>query len=778
MDLLAAIAFETLRTMVLAAPFLLLGLLMAGLLHVLLPTSVIQRWMGRQGLSGVTMAALIGVPLPVCSCGVVPISVELRRKGASAPASQSFLITTPESSVDSILFTYALMGPVLAIARPVAAFFTALVGGVAAIAYMPRDEWDAGREVPLLEEAEDDGRALGEGSKSATETEADADAELAADDHHHHDCDDHHDGHDHHHHHHGHHDHDHDCDDHSHSISYEQAPEALAALGALGRRLTFRRRPEDAHAPGVWNTVVRPSLRYGFGELLDDLAFWLVLGVVLAGVIGALMPADLGERGLGSGILPMLLMLVVGVPIYMCASASTPIAAALMAKGISPGAALVFLLAGPATNAATLVLLGRTFGRRFVQIYLASVVIGALAAGIVLDALAFGLGWQLMAPLVDGSSAGFGLFDWVFMALLSVLLVRSFGRGSWSEGMAELRSGFAGIAPDAETWRRWRPRLVIALVVVALVGYLATGLFSIAPGSQGYAFRFGALAAADLEPGLHWNPPAPLGTVRSWRVEYPRKSDIGFKTDLQLLAQRKELARYANPDEWHSTVAAMNTNLEQATYLTADENLVEMSFTVHYGLNDPTAFFVGLDHRHDLVGLFAEAAARQFLAGNVLEDLLTTRRQEIEAAIHQTLAERLDGVGAGVSVTAVRIVDIHPPSGAVFAFRDVSSASEDKQTRIHEARQIQSREIPRARGEAEAILIQIRAESEARATEARGSAAAFTDRAEVIARHRRLLEHLLWLESAERTLAGREKIVVPPGTSGTDVTLWREEPQK
>lgn len=749
MNLLYAIAFETLRTLVLAAPFLLLGLLMAGLLHVLLPTSLIQRWMGRQGLSGVTMAALIGVPLPVCSCGVVPISVELRRKGASAPASLSFLTTTPESSVDSILFTYALMGPVLAVARPIAAFFTALVGGVAAIAYMPPAEWAAGREEPLPKGAD-----CGCGPGDAHDHDASV-----------------HDGHDHE-------GHDHDCHDHGHAISYEQAPEALAALRALGRRLTFRRRPEDIRAPGVWKSVVRPALRYGFGELLDDLAFWLVLGVVLAGVLGALLPADLGERGLGSGILPMLLMLVVGVPIYMCASASTPIAAALMAKGISPGAALVFLLAGPATNAATLVLLGRTFGRRFVQIYLASVVIGALAAGIVLDALAFGLGWQLMAPLVEGGAQGFGLFDWLFLAVLSLLLLRSFGRGAWSEGMGELRSGFLGMLPDTATRERWRRLLLGGGLAAAALAYLASGAIEIPVGSQGFAYRFGALVASDLEPGLHWNPPGPIGSVRSWRTEYPRKADIGFKTDLQLLAQRKELARYANPDEWHSTVAAMNTNIEQATYLTADENLVEMSFTVHYGLDDPTAFFVGLDHRHDLVGLYAEASARHFLAGNMLEELLTTRRQEIEAAIHHTLDERLDGVAAGVAVRAVRIVDIHPPGGAVFAFRDVSSAREDKETRIHRAREVQSRQLPRSRGEAEAILTRARGEAEARATEAAGSSRAFTERADAVASQRRILERLLWIEGAERVLAGREKIIVPPGTTGTDVTLWREEPEK
>lgn len=760
MDLLQAIAYETLRTLVLAAPFLMLGLLVAGLLHVLMPTSWIQRWMGRQGLSGVSMAALIGVPLPVCSCGVVPISVELKRKGASAPSSLSFLTTTPESSIDSIFFTYALMGPILAVARPVAAFLTAFIGGVATIAWLPQEEWDKERE--------------GHGHDHHGH-------EHHSHEHHHsHDHHDHDHSHDHDHGH-DHHGHDHSHHDHSHSVTYAESDQARAALAAWFRGLGRRRQDVDDTAPddgtpGLWQGVIRPSLRYGFGELLDDLAFWIVVGVALAGLLGAILPSDLGQRGLGSGLLPMLLMLVVGVPIYMCASASTPIAAALMAKGISPGAALVFLLAGPATNAATLVLLSRTFGRRFVQLYLGSVVVGALISGIALDALAFAFGWQVMAPLVEGAGTGFSAVEWFFFVLLSLVMGRSLWRGAWSAGVAEMRQGFVGMLPSGtESRRRWRRGLTAGVAIALPVLYLMSGLFIVPPDSRGYAFRFGALVDSDLPPGLHWNVPPPFGKVRTWRTGYARKADIGFTTDLGLLAKRRELSRYANPDEWHSTVAAMNTNTEQATFLTADETLVEMSFTVHYGLKDPKAFFYTLDHRHGVVDLFAEAAARRFLAANVLEELLTSRRKEIEGAVAEALQVRLDAIGSGIDVWAVRIVDIHPPGGAVFAFRDVSSASEDKRTRIHRAREVGAREIPKARGEAELLLAQARAEADGRTAGAEGRAAAFDARATAVQNDRRVLEHLLWIEAAERTLADRPKIIVPPGTAGTDVTLWREQ---
>jgi len=723
------------RTLFLASPFLIFGLLVAGFLHVLLPTSLIQRWMGRPGLSGVAMAAMIGVPLPVCSCGVVPISVELRRKGASDPSSLSFLTTTPESSIDSIFFTYALMGPVMAIARPIAAFFTALLGGVLAIAYLPPRSFDPDDEPVELEPCPT--------------------CSPAPD-----------------------HDHGHDHGDHGHghSVSYATAPEALDTLRAWWRGLRRRGRSgEGEEKPQLWRKVVRPALHYGFIELLDDLAFWLVVGIALAGVLGAVLPADLGERGLGSGIVPMLLMLGVGVPLYMCASASTPIAAALMAKGIGPGAALVFLLAGPATNAATLVLLGRTFGRRFIQIYLASVMVGALAAGIALDLLIAALGWQLTTPLVAGEAAGFAWWEWASGLFLAALLLQRMARGAARTGWLELRQGFQGLFPDGER-RRVRRRLVLLGVATVVAVYLLAGLRSIPSDSQGYVFRFGELVEADLEPGLHhvW---VPVEELEVWRTRYARKTDVGFKTDLQLLARRRELVQVADPDEWHSPVAAMNANPEQTAYLTADENLVEMSFTVHYGLSDPTAFFYSLDHSNDLVALYAESAARAFLAGNRLEELLTTRREEIERAIRATLEERLTELGTGIEVTAVRIVDVHPPSGAVFAFRDVSSAREDKQTRIHEAREVRAGAVPRARGEAALIRARAEAEAGAAATEAKGRSESFTARAEVVGKDRRILEHLLWIESAERLLAGREKYVVPPGSAGPGVSLWRDEPQ-
>ncbi|MEM8960024.1 MAG: SO_0444 family Cu/Zn efflux transporter [Acidobacteriota bacterium] len=743
-DLLWAIAVETVRTFLLAAPYVLLGLGIAGFIHVLMPGRLIQRWMGQPGMSGVIRAALIGVPLPLCSCGVVPVTVEMRRKGASQPASVSFLTTTPESGVDSILLTWGLMGPVMAIARPISAVITAIVGGIGSIAYLDDNE--------------------------TPDDKAQASAACHHDHGHDHDHGHHHHGHDHHHHHH-HHGHDHH--DHDHGVGESAAKDAWRALVAWVRMPEKGEDDPIDEAPKLGDVLVKPAFRYGFAELLDDLGFWLVIGIVTAGVLTALVPDNLAEYGLGAGIWPMLLMLVAGVPVYMCASASTPVAAALMAKGLSPGAALVFLLSGPATNAATIVLLLRIFGRRFVQVYLASVVIGSLICGLLLEALVLGVGWDLVMPSTSDHNM-FGPITWGSAIILAGLLVWRFSKGAWGQGMAELRAGFAETPwPKIPT-----RRLVTVLAVLVVIGWLLSGFTVVPAGSSGYAFNFDRLVEADLEPGLHWSLPAPFGRIETRQSGYSRRTDIGFDTDLDSFANRRELSRFADPDAWHSTVAAMNTDIEQATFLTADERLVEVNFTVHYGLSDAKAFFYELDHSVDVVALYAESVARRFLAGEALEDLLTTRRAEIEEAIHQALQARLDAMSVGIAVTSIHVVDIHPPGEAVFAFRDVSSAREEKETRIHLAHERKNESVPRARGERASRVAEANATAVRERERATGEADSFVARADAWASAPSILRHLLWIETAERVLADRPLVIVPPGSSPQGVTLWRQAPRQ
>lgn len=316
MQILADIAREALQMYLEAAPWLILGVVAAGLVHAFVPQGLLGRWLGgsdarnstRQSVGAVLKAALIGAPLPLCSCGVLPAAVGLRREGASKAATVSFLIATPETGPDSVAVSYALLGPVMAVARPVAAVLSAVFAGLLTLV-LTRGETDM---PPPAEPKECCG--------------------------------------------------------------------ASCAANATAPHDGSTARPD-----GSWNKL-RQGLTYGFTDILDDIALWLAVGLGVAGVLAALVP-PLGLAQFGSGIGAMVVMLAVGVPLYVCATASTPIAAGLIAAGLSPGAALVFLLAGPATNIATLGVVGKDLGPRALVAYLGGIAVSALIMGLSFDAL-------------------------------------------------------------------------------------------------------------------------------------------------------------------------------------------------------------------------------------------------------------------------------------------------------------------------------------------------------------------------------------------------------
>jgi hypothetical protein len=286
------------------APYLLLGFLVAGLLAAFISQRTVERHLGEGGFFPVVKATLFGVPLPLCSCGVIPVTASLRQHGASRAASTSFLLSTPQTGVDSILVTYSLLGPLFAVFRPIAALVTGVAGGL----------------------------VVGLADRDATRPATAADATALAD----------------------------------------------AEDGACA---------DDCAVPTTTRRSLPEAFRYGFVDLPRDIGRALFVGLAIAALIGALVPQHfLGQ--FGQGLTGMLAMLLVGIPIYVCATGSVPIAAALMFKGVSPGAALVFLMTGPATNAAAITTIWKVLGRRTALIYLGTVVVGALLAGTILD-LAF-----------------------------------------------------------------------------------------------------------------------------------------------------------------------------------------------------------------------------------------------------------------------------------------------------------------------------------------------------------------------------------------------------
>lgn len=276
------------------SPYLLFGFAVAGAMRVLIPTSFVQKHLGGKGIWPIIKSSLFGVPLPLCSCGVIPVAMSLRKRGASKGATVAFLLSTPQTGVDSIFVTYSLLGLVFTIFRPVIALITGVIGGVAV------DLFDKKTEI-ITESADNDDSA-------------------------------------------------------------EQKNKFLTGM------------------------------RHGFFVLPRDIGTAMLIGLLIAAFISVIVPDDFFAEKIGTGFGAMILMMLMGIPVYVCATASVPIAAAMIAKGLTPGAAFVFLMTGPATNAATFVTIWKILGSRTAIIYVLSVAVCALSAGFLLDTMFTGLG--------------------------------------------------------------------------------------------------------------------------------------------------------------------------------------------------------------------------------------------------------------------------------------------------------------------------------------------------------------------------------------------------
>ncbi|MGV6817840.1 MAG: SO_0444 family Cu/Zn efflux transporter [Thiotrichales bacterium] len=340
-----------------AAPWLLLGLIIGGLIKAWLPTRFVEQQLNGKGFKPVVKASIIGAPLPLCSCGVIPAALGLRHAGASKPATVSFLVSTPETGVDSVSVTYALLGPFMAIVRPVAAIASALVSGAMVMLTDKHSAAPATSSPSALAAGCCDSEATA-GANAALSTSAEGKLDSC-------------------------------CAD-TVTLPVVAAPESCCGSDASTSCCAPTPEPDSRstrpdHLP-QWARQAIAGLQYAFVQLFADILMWLAAGLVFAAAIQTFVPADFLARW-GSGLPAMLMMALIGIPMYVCATASTPIAAGLLMAGISPGTALVFLMAGPATNVSTLGVIGKELGRRPLIAYLSGVIVVALIAGLVVDAL-------------------------------------------------------------------------------------------------------------------------------------------------------------------------------------------------------------------------------------------------------------------------------------------------------------------------------------------------------------------------------------------------------
>lgn len=335
-----------------AAPWLLLGLIIAGLLKALIPQRWLEKHLGGDGIWPMTKAAILGAPLPLCSCGVIPAALALRRSGASKSSTVSFLVSTPETGVDSVSITYALLGPVMAVARPIAAVISALLAGFLVM----REEQNRGVDLPL---AQPSTSCCSDPAPSCCASEPKESADCCASD--------------------G------DKDMETSCCSSETQTSCCSG--------------QSEHSESASTlSKIKDGIDYTFRQLFNDILLWLVAGLLFAAAVQTFVPETFLAQW-GSGLLAMIVMILIGVPMYVCATASTPIAAGLMLAGISPGTALVFLMAGPATNIGSLGIIGKELGKQAVAAYLAGVSVTAIATGMTLDAVVKHYGIDVQAQL-------------------------------------------------------------------------------------------------------------------------------------------------------------------------------------------------------------------------------------------------------------------------------------------------------------------------------------------------------------------------------------------
>jgi hypothetical protein len=311
------------------APWLLVGFALAGFISLALRRSLVTRVLGKPGIGSIVKATLVGVPMPLCSCGVIPVAAAIREKGAGKGATAAFLASTPETGIDSAVATWGMLGPVMMVVRIVMAFVTGITAGLL-VQFVTRHEKEA---TPAHEEG------------------------------------------------------------HNHAAEPRQS--------------------------------IADALRYAFTTMPRDMAPSLFTGILLAGAVAAFIPADFFARIGVHGILAYVVVTLFAVPLYVCSTGSIPLALAMMQAGFTPGGALVFLISGPATNAATIATMRRYLGTRAIVAYLAAIIGTAWIAGALIDA---GLGKESILAQMPHDMSSPSVIGQICAVILTALMLR----GLWA----------------------------------------------------------------------------------------------------------------------------------------------------------------------------------------------------------------------------------------------------------------------------------------------------------------------------------------------------------
>jgi uncharacterized membrane protein YraQ (UPF0718 family) len=313
------------------APYILFGLLFAGILHELVPDTIVKNHLGQNSIISVIKATLFGVPLLVCSCGVIPLATGIKKSGASNGSTLAFLISTPITGVDSILATYGMFGWAFTIYRILTSMVISIIAGILTNFYA-HDEEEQKQELKKQSTA----FSLSPNIKVPS-------AKI--------------------------------------SFSIIQTPKKEDAECTEGSCCST----ESCESPK--SCIGKRVVSYAFGTLLKDISSPLFVGLLLGALITVAIPENLSEILVHYSWLSYIIVIIIAVPMYVCATASLPIAAGFMLAGVSPGAAFVFLSAGPATNTVTIGVVKKMLGTRTLYIYLGIIIVCSVLFGFGLDYL-------------------------------------------------------------------------------------------------------------------------------------------------------------------------------------------------------------------------------------------------------------------------------------------------------------------------------------------------------------------------------------------------------
>lgn len=349
--------------------YIVIGLFFTGLLHSFIKKDLILKQVGKNNTSSVVKASVIGVPLPLCSCGVVPTSLYLGKSGASKGAVVSFLTSTPQTGVDSIIATYGMLGPLFAIYRAITAFISGIISGILTNIFCKKEKIKDKEEKNCCSTTPKEPICCSK-TKGTIEKKEEQ------------------------------------------TCCSKKVEESICCCSKTKKPTTFL-------------TKIKESLKYGFGDFLDEIVVHFIIGLLIAALISTLIPPNI-LTNFSNPIITMAIMVIIGIPMYICSTASIPIAVSLIMKGISPGAAFVFLFAGPVTNIASIVIIIKSLGKKVTSLYLISASICAISFGLLLDYIIKVFGYD-MAVQIGSHTSGHhhNLFMTIVSVLFGILLIKS-----------------------------------------------------------------------------------------------------------------------------------------------------------------------------------------------------------------------------------------------------------------------------------------------------------------------------------------------------------------